>query len=237
MKHRRSLVPAITMAVVLSALAAEAQVAFFPDTARRLSVDGSGEASAPPDTASVTVGIYALDKNLSKARDAIDTAMAKLLDLAAKMDIPRTALVTSALNLSPEYSNEDIPTFLGYEVTRSLTVELHDLTKLEPLLNGAVNAGANRNFFVYLSSSNQDTLAQKAMKQALEDAKQKAEAAAAQLGVALGDIRSIDLNPRSNATYTAAGQSLGEGTFLPGNVTVRASASVVFLLQDTPARP
>lgn len=131
MKAGRPQVITLTFVVLAVAMGAEAQLSLYPDTTRRLSVDESGEASAPPDTASVSLGVYELNKDLSKARDKVDETMSKLLDLASKLGIPKPALVTSALNLSPEFSSEEVPTFLGYEVTRSLDVELHDLTKLE----------------------------------------------------------------------------------------------------------
>lgn len=222
----------LMLSVVSSTSPADAQIAFIPDTSQRISVDGLGEASGQPDIATVSLGVYALEKDLEQAKDQVDGVMARLLDLAADLGVETADLKTSAVSVYPEYTQEDVPTFRGYEVTRSLTVELRDLTKLDELFDGAVKAGANRDFGVVIDSSQREELAREATRRAIQAAKRQAAEAAKQLGVTLAGVRSVTVNPPSVSTYSAASYGPGEGFFLPGEVTVAEKVSVVFLLED-----
>ena len=232
MRWACTLVATLILSIVGLASEAGAQITFVPDTTRRLSVDGVGEVSAPPDIATVTLGVYALEEDLEKSKEQVDAVMTRLLQLASELEIQTADLKTSAVTVYPEYTTEDVPTFRGFEVTRSLTVELRDLTKLDALFDGAVKAGANRDFSVAIDSSQRDQLAREATRRAILDAKRQAAEAAKQLGVTLAGVRSINLNPQSRSTHSAASSGPGEGIFLPGEVTVEGRVSVVFLLED-----
>jgi len=232
MRAASPVVATLILSVIGLSGAADAQITIVPDTSRRLSVDGVGEVSAPPDVATVSLGVYALEKDLEQAKGHVDGVMVRLIELASELGIDTADLKTSAVSVYAEYTTEDVPTFRGFEVTRSLTVELHDLTKLDALLDGAVKAGANRDFGVEIDSSRRDQLARQATRRAIEDAKRQAAEAAAQLGVTLTGVRSVNLNPRSGSNFSARVRSPAEGFFLPGEVTVESKVSVVFLLED-----
>ena len=93
-------------------------------------------------------------------------------------------------------------------MTRSVTVVLKQLESLDLLLDGAVQAGANRDFDIELTSSRADELKPEATAQALADARAQANAAAEQLGVKVVSVRSIDLEGASRqGTVTASAAS------------------------------
>jgi hypothetical protein len=182
----------------------------------------------------VELGVYVLHKDLAKAKTEVDGVMEKLIALAADLGIAPDQLEASPLNLYPSYSEEEVAAFLGYEVTRSLTVQLKDLSRLEPLLTAAVNAGANRNFNVRLTSSRRDELKREARRLAIEDAEAQAAAAAEQLGVTLTSVRSINLDPSSRVVTSSIGATYSwEGRFLLGDVTEKATVQIVFLLDES----
>jgi uncharacterized protein YggE len=139
-------------------------------------------------------------------------------------------------SVEPRYDPEHVTRLLGFEVTRSITVTLRDLAKLDALLDGAVQAGANRNFDVSVSTSQEERLRKEALQKALDDARVQASFAAERLGVRLGVVRSINLTSGGGTinTSVASAQTFGSPSakFLPGVIRISASVSVDFTLQD-----
>jgi uncharacterized protein YggE len=165
-----------------------------PDTSKTVSVTGHGSVSTVPDTASADVGVSIVDSDARKAKAAVDATVAKILSVAKGLGVAEVDLRTAAVNIEPRYDEKDRTRLRGYEVTQSVTATIHDLSKLDSFLDGAVQAGANRDFNVTLSSSREAALKQQALKLAIDAAKEQADAAARQLNVRLGAVRSINLN-------------------------------------------
>jgi len=91
-----------------------------------------------------------------------------------------------------------------------------------------------RDFNVTLSSSREAALKQQALKLAIDAAKEQADAAARQLNVRLGAVRSINLNTGNYGQASLASRvSVSDSSrFLPGTITIDANVGVVFLIED-----
>ena len=228
--RRRHRIQIAALGAVLS-LPVSAQMTLVPDTARAVYVTGRGAVSIAPDTARVDLGVYALDVDLSRAKSRADDVMGRLVALSLSLGIAEGDLNAASVYVSPRYDEKDALILVGYEVTRSLTATLRDLSKLEALFDGAIKAGANRDFDVTLSSSKEPELRKEALAKALEDAKAQAAFVAARLGVTIGGVRSVNLDKSSSAMYSAFMVSRSE-TFLPGEVRVEVEAAVTFYLKD-----
>lgn len=214
--------------------AAQQQINFVPDTSRVVTVTGRGLVTVDPDRASANVGVSMVDPDARKAKAAVDASVSKIVTLARGLGIGADGLKTSAINIEPRYDENNHARLRGYEVTQSVTATIHDLTKLDGFLDGAVQAGANRDFSVTLSSSREGELKQQALRLAIDAAKQQADAAARQLNVRLGAVRSINLNPGSGYTAlrSASVSAVEAARFLPGTIEVEADVSVVFFIED-----
>jgi len=141
----------------------------------------------------------------------------------------------TAVNIEPRYEDDRSGRLRGYEVTRSVTIVLSDLAKLDPFLDGAVQAGANHEFEVTLTSSRGEELRKQALMLALEDAKTQAQFAAGQLGARIGPVRSIDLNSERAGVLASARIAPGSpaARFLPGTIRITSQVLVVFSLEDS----
>jgi len=205
-----------------------------PDTSKTVSVTGHGSVSTVPDTASADVGVSVVDSDARKAKAAVDATVAKILSVAKGLGVAEVDLRTAAVNIEPRYDEKDRTRLRGYEVTQSVTATIHDLSKLDSFLDGAVQAGANRDFNVTLSSSREAALKQQALKLAIDAAKEQADAAARQLNVRLGAVRSINLNTGNYGQASLASRvSVSDSSrFLPGTITIDANVGVVFLIED-----
>jgi uncharacterized protein YggE len=231
MLSARSAVTATLLALI--GVPVTAQVTFVPDPTPRITVTGTGAAMAQPDMATVSLGVYVLDRDLRKGKSSSDVILKRLLQLTQTLGIAPDDVSSSVLNIGPEYSEAKPPEFLGYEVSRSVTVTLRDLSKLDQLVDQAIEAGANREFNVSLTSSREQQLRQEAMTLAIDDAKAQAARLASGFGARLGPVRLI--NPGSGQAVRAAASAAfityGHGTFAPGTIQFQADVSVTFLLE------
>ena len=243
MRAMRGLVLGVATGCLQAAPAwTQSQINIVPDPARTISVTGRGSVSVVPDTATTTLGVAVRDLDLAKAKSGVDGVLQKLLALAKQLQVAEADLRTSSINIDPEYDFQEhsVRQFVGYSVSRSVTITLRDLQKLEQLLDGAIQAGANRDFDVSLSSSREAELKQEAVAKAIADAKRQAEFAAEKLGLRLGAVRNASLNKVSGtelssvtSNYTRAAP---DARFLPGTITVNAEAFVSYLLEEGTAQ-
>lgn len=226
------------MGLVFCAVAAvaDAQITIVPDTSRSIHVTGRGSVTVVPDAATVDLGVFAIDNDPKRAKAVVDTAIGRIVSLAKSLGVGTDSLRTAAVNIEPRYDAENPTRFRGYEVTRSITAMLRDLDKLDALLDGAVAAGANRNFDVTVTSSREAELKRQAMSLAIDNAKAQADLAARQLGVRVGPVRSINLNRTGIGEAVTVSSSMivaaTSARFLPGTIKVDAEVSVTFAIED-----
>lgn len=226
---------AALVSLALLASPASAQMVFASDPTPRVTVTGSGAIEVQPDTAKVSLGVYVLDNDLRRAKATSDEAVLSLLEAIRQLGIEGRDVTSSVLDFDPTYSDSETvpPEFLGYEISRSVHFILRDLAKLDQLVDRAIEAGANRQFNVELTTSKLKELQDQALQIAMEDARVQAQRLAAGFGAKLGAVRIIGSASGSNSMRTVAGStaSFGTGTFAPGTITVRSELSVTFVLE------
>jgi uncharacterized protein YggE len=211
-----------------------AQQVFKPDTTRTVSVTGRGSVTAVPDTASADVGVSVVDSDARKGKASVDASVARILSLARGLGIPEADVKTAAVNIWPRFDDTNRSHAREYEISQTVTVVIRDLSRLDEFLDGAVQAGANRDFNVTLSSSREVEWRQQAMKLAIDAAKVQAEAAARQLNLRLGAVWTITVNPTPGFVPLSLARAAAADAprFLPGTLKVEADVAVVFLIED-----
>jgi len=230
---------AIGLCVLFPAFAAAATAAQTPsaEAPRSIAVRGRGSVTVSPDAATVSFGMYVREREVQAGKKRCDAILNRLLRLAKDLGIPETSMRTSALLVTPRFSTGPEPQFLGYDVTREITLELSDLSRLDRLVDGAIAAGANRDFNVALKTTKEESLEREALGKAIDDAKERAGYAAGRLGARVGPIRTISLDQTGGpvspvAVRYSALASGGQGNFLPGTMTVDAQIDLVFALES-----
>jgi len=208
-------------------------------TSRTISVTGDAEILTAPDRFVVSVGFDLQANTLAEARDGSKQRAAALLAVAQK--VPTCEVQTEQLSLSPRYEGYGEPgghRIVGYQASRSLTITLHALAEVEPLLFDMLAAGANRVDRVGFHSSLALEKRNEARVLAVEAARTKAEAMAAALGQALGEPLKIDeagatgwQTPVANYMVNNETTPQQSETVATGKIRVRAGVSVVFALR------
>ncbi len=232
---------AAMLLILASARTASAQ---DPCTRPRLiSVTGTAEINLPPDEVTLTMGIDTRDKDLAVAKSKHDARSRKVISLAGSVGVEAKGISTTMLTMKPDYSEEKTPRLLGYEVSQTIEITLKDLSKYESLMTKLLDTGVNRVSGIDFRLGDPRKVREEARAKALHAATEKAVAMAAELGQTVGKPWEISetgfgwsglgLNATANTVF---GQNEGkvegsESTVAPGQVTIRASVNVSFLLE------
>lgn len=187
--------PALVAALMATAPLAQAHDAEKPQ--RTLSLTGTGEVSAAPDMAVVSLGVVEQADTAREALQANTEAMTKVMDILQGQNIAEKDIQTSGFNISPRYvhpkngNGQEPPRIVGYEVSNQVTVRVRDLDALGGLLDKVVGAGSNRISGISFTIDEAQALEDQARRKAVADARRKADLYAADAGFQIGPVQSM----------------------------------------------
>lgn len=206
---------------------------------RTVSVNGEGELSVEPEIAVLRLAIQARNAELSAAREEAGEVTNAVLKLTESLKIPREQVQSTQIHVQPEFDWRDgRQTFRGYLVQREVRVELHDLEKLGPLLERAMQAGVNQISEPELKVRDTRAVHREALRLAANDARANAEALAQSLDADLGKVRRIDAHERGDRPVQpmrmqmmeSAGDAGAEQSYESGRISVRVRVTAEFEL-------
>ncbi|MEM7544444.1 MAG: SIMPL domain-containing protein [Pseudomonadota bacterium] len=203
---------------MLRALIFSAALFAAPATAEEvpvLTVTGTGEASAAPDIATITVGVETQGATAEAALADNSADAARLIEAAKASGVEPRDIQTSGLSIYPVYDQRssdrsERPQIIGYAVNNQVSVRLRDMQGLGQTLGDLVKAGANQMRGIAFGIEDDAAISDEARKRAIADARRKAEIYAEAAGVKLGAILSI---------------SEGGGGYQPRGPVLRAAAA------------
>lgn len=200
-----------------------------------ITVNGTGEASATPDMATLQIGVQSRGETAAEAVAENNKAAQEVVDKLKESGVAAERLQTSNFSVSPVYSNQrnqndEGPHIIGYEARNQVIAEIHELDNLGAMLDTAVESGANQIDGLSFGLRDPSEANDKARAGAVEDAKHKAETLAEAAGVRLGDVLSITENgggpiPMQARQFAVA----AEASSVPierGQTTVRANVQI-----------
>lgn len=165
-----------------------------------ISITGTGEVTAAPDTAFINSGVTTQGATAREALDANTKAMSDLLATLTEAGIEARDVQTSGFSVNPNYVYSDArdangyqlpPKINGYQVFNTVMVRVRDLEKLGAILDKQVTVGANTINGITFTVADPSKLYDEARKAAFADAKEKAELYATAAGEELGLLKSI----------------------------------------------
>jgi len=161
------------LATTWAAPAAYAQAPTAGDTmfhATTLNISAFGESRVAPDMASIGLGVNTDAPTAAQALSANAAQMSKVMAALTAAGIAAKDIKTSNLSLNAQYDYEanQPPRMRGYQASNSVTVVVHDLTRLGQAIDATVKAGANQvngiSFGVSDPGAAEDAARQKAVK-------------------------------------------------------------------------
>jgi len=235
---------ALGLALLLGGLAACQERGTHDDTQdmpRTITVSGEGYVDARPDMAAVSVGVVTQGTTAAAALYENSKRMGALLDVVKSLGIDAKDVQTSNLSVSPRYSVPDPAQpssdrlIVGYDASNDVTVRVRDLSKLGDVLDKFVtSAGANNMRGLSFDFAAPDPLLDQARKNAVADAKRKADLYVAAAGIKLGPIQSIG---ESGGYYPKQSYAMAERAMAApvpvaaGESRVTANVSITYMIE------
>jgi uncharacterized protein len=225
-----------------------------------VSTSGTATTEVTPDQLSVTVGV---ETNSTTAQEAVilnANLTTQLVGAVRGLGINENQIETSSYSLSPIYEYRVPPQpcieiyppppgcetrqeIIGYRASNTVTVTLDVNAELNAgqVIDAAIGAGSNRvdGIVFYLSPDTQQQIRDTLIRDAIANARQRANIAAEALGMTISGVQSATLNPIDFPVYSmdlregaaAQAESVSAPTpILPGQQEVSTTVSVVFYL-------
>lgn len=202
---------------------------------KTITVIGMGSASAKPNRAELRLGVATEAPSAVEALQRNAELMVKVVDALKALGIPEENIETLSYSLYPKYSYS---TLVGFTATHMLKVTTTNLEGVGQIVDKAVEAGANRVQGIHftLTEDALQKLKDKARREAVEDAKVKAETIASSLGVSIIGIASAEesyYQPRYGGIYldvSTAKPAPPTPIMPPSEMEVRVTVKVAFVI-------
>jgi uncharacterized protein YggE len=196
----------VTLLSVLFALASASKAMAADEApARSITTLGNGSVSARPDTAEVRMIVFTKAVLASSALTDNDVMTENLLKRLDDLGIPRKDMQFQRSGVSPQYSEpisgSTRPAVIGYYVTSDVRARVRHLDNLGAILDDLGSHGRDLIQDVRLVVGDRAGLYAKARKQALADARYRAQQYARDAGLELGELLDIrEQSPETNST-------------------------------------
>lgn len=234
---------ALAAMVALGGYTAAAQAAETP-AGPHISTSGSAVIQAEPDMATLSINVTVKEKDASAAKAQADKRVAQYFDFLKAQGIEKKDINAANISTSPDYvydKEKEESVIRGYNASRSVTVKVHDLNKLNTLLDGALKSGLNDISAVEFGVSNPDKFRAEVRQKAIDDAISQAKAVAKGFGTELGAVYSIGYNAPQPVPVMARGKMMmaanapaavsADETYEQQTIDFRDQVDVVFELK------
>jgi uncharacterized protein YggE len=207
-----------------------------PDAQRTLTFNGSGDVQLQPDTAQIGITVHGEGASSDAALAVATTKMNAVLAALRALTDPRISdrdLATQGVTTSRDWGHEG-----RWLSDQSLGVTLHDPARAGAVIAAATAAGADGVDGPSFSLDEQSAAYRDALRSALADARSKADAAAAAMGVRILGTSTIAESSGGGGPVLYAADSARSAKAAPpvevGPVTVSAQVTVTYLYEPPP---
>jgi uncharacterized protein len=165
-----------------------------------ITASGSATIKRTPDRAIVSLGASVTEKTPGPAHDKLNTIMAKVVQNIRDLNIEGIVIQTAWLNLTPQYDYRaqregEEPRISGYRASNVVTVEVKDPSKIGPVIDAAMNGGANTVNNISFGLKEDESVKKEALSTATRDARAQAEAMASALGLRITRVVEVNSGP------------------------------------------
>lgn len=158
----------------------------------KINVNGTGEIRVSADTAVISLGVNARDKDVLKAQQKVNESIASIRTTLTGQGVKEENINTEFINIyvTYDYQNGE-EEFAAYNASSTLAIKITDMESIGSLIDAAFAAGANTLNGISFSASDTEEAKSEALKKAVEDAAKKADILAQASGLKISGIESI----------------------------------------------
>lgn len=271
MPPRHALVPRLQPRSLLAALlfggllgaAGTAQAQSLPGETfeHRLQVQAQSELSVAPDMATLNARLWERTPSiaqggseqadpgaLAEARNRLEARTGELIRRLESQGIDSAAINAGSLSVRPDYiqqpgqNGNPGKTRLRTQLERPISLRIDDLSRLPTILDALTQADVDALDGVTYDLKDRDAATDKALSQALDKARHKAQLMAKALDIQLGKVIQVEetgapsYSPQMMSMRSDARGSKAAPEYRPGELTLDASVRVAWSIAETPAR-
>lgn len=182
-----------------------------------ITVNGTGEAFAVPDVAKISFNIHTEAKSMDAAQKTSAEIYAKVKDVIKPFAIEDKNIKTENYNATPKYEwkndkavacsatycppSNGRNVLTGYTIDQTISIKLQAVDKVGELIDALGKAGVSNISGPEYTVSDEDGIKAQARKDAITEAKAKAEVLAKDLGVQL--VRIVSFSENAGGGYPA----------------------------------
>lgn len=154
---------------------------------------GQAVVMAQPDRAYVTIAAESRSRNSADAQRLNADAMTAVLLKIQQSGVPKEAIRTIAYDLQPEFDYANgRQSFRNYVARNTVEVRLDNIDRVGAVIDAAGAGGATTISGIRFDVRNRESLEREALKQAVADARARAEAAASGAGRTIDRVVKIE---------------------------------------------
>lgn len=202
-------------------------------TNRVMTVIGASSMTLSPDTVQVHLEVQTENEKLTTAQQENASAMNQVIEALLNVGVNQDAIQTVSYTITPQYDYIDgEQRFKGYAVSNVIQVTSVFIEKIGSMIDVAVENGANGISNLQFFVENEEVAYEKALSEALMDAKKKAQTMAEtmQLQIDAIPIKIVEErreNPIVPRMFVAK-EMTSTTPIEPGQLTIQAAVTVQF---------
>jgi hypothetical protein len=188
--------------------------------------------------ADINLGVEYTGRTTTEAQRENARVTTAVIQRLVAQGVPADRIKSAGFGLYPQTTYDQqsrTERLTGYRVSNRLTVTVTDLSRVGAVVDAAIAAGATNVFDVSFTAQDVSSVKAEALRRAVADARAKAEAIAAALGVKLGRVLSAADDTTSAGPPVLmrlkSAEAASPTPFLPGGVKVHARVAVQFALE------
>jgi uncharacterized protein len=207
-----------------------------------LFVSGSATANTKTDKVTVSLGVETADKTAEKALLSNSNLMNRVIDALKASGLQQNETSTSSFSIKPNYNYSkygDGGNLMGFTVSNLIHIENSNLDSVSQWIDTAVQAGANIVNDIYFSVSEEklQKIKNVLLKEAVANAKTKADIVAGAAGINVGGIKSIMVEeigfppvPGPLYSKSVSSDKVSSTPILAGEQEVSTTVSIVYMM-------
>jgi uncharacterized protein YggE len=229
------------LAVTSLLLSSSFNYAYAEPTSPHLSVTGYAEQLVQPDQVVLNVAISHSDKNINKAKDEVDSVIARVIKVANTFNVSKNNIDASQLNIYRQHEYNQVTQkqeFSTFQVTRNVEIKLTDVNKYALFLQELVEAGINEIGYTQFSYSKAEEVQDKLKKLAIKDAKFEAKELACAFDAKLDRVYSVNFANAPSVTTPYGRQSMIESgrahkqAYNVSDIVISSEVFVTYLIKQ-----
>lgn len=201
-----------------------------------IQVSGEGRIAVVPDAYTMTFVLEERGELVAKLNGQLQRDMSAILKFLLKNGIEEKNVQSMQINLNPYY--ESTPQGRkqnGFILSREVRITDTNINNYDDIIDGALSRGVDRvQNFSFIASGQQNAY-QKALINAVKDARLRATLLAEELGVSLGNVLSVSENSQGYPMPVMRMEMAKADSFstaMPGEQQVSARVNVTFAINN-----